>query len=299
MERYDVIIIGGGPAGLSAGIYTARANKRTLILDKPGGSTLLKVEEIENYFGFPDGITGKELLELGRKQAEKFGAVIVEEEAVAIKPGDEAYVVETPASEYEGRGIIIATGVKRERANIKGLKEFEGRGVSYCVTCDGFFFRGARVGVLGSGDYAAKEALELLSYTKDVCIFTNGEKLTASQKLQQELEANGISVVEDRVEELLGGDTLEGVKLEDGSVREVKGLFVAVGTSGAVDFARSLGIMTEGSAIVVDSRQSTGVPRVYAAGDCTGGNRQVAVAVGEGANAALNLLGELRKAKSG
>ena len=295
MERYDVVIIGGGPAGLSAGIYTARANRRTLILDKPGGSTLLKVEEIENYFGFPDGITGRELLELGRRQARRFGAEIREEEVVAIKPGDGVYIVETPAAEYEGRGIIIATGVKRERANIRGLQEYEGRGVSYCVTCDGFFFRGAKVGVLGSGDYAAKEALELLSYTKDVCILTNGEELQVSPKLRQEVDAKGIEVVEEKVEELVGGETLEGVRLTDGSVRELKGLFVAVGTSGAVDFARTLGIMTEGSAIVVDSRQSTGVPRVYAAGDCTGGSRQVAVAVGEGANAALNLLGELRR----
>ncbi len=295
MERYDVVIIGGGPAGLSAGIYTARANRRTLILDKPEGSTLLKVEEIENYFGFPDGITGRELLELGRRQARRFGAEIREEEVVAIKPGDGVYIVETPAAEYEGRGIIIATGVKRERANIRGLQEYEGRGVSYCVTCDGFFFRGAKVGVLGSGDYAAKEALELLSYTKDVCILTNGEELQVSPKLRQEVDAKGIEVVEEKVEELVGGETLEGVRLADGSVRELKGLFVAVGTSGAVDFARTLGIMTEGSAIVVDSRQSTGVPRVYAAGDCTGGSRQVAVAVGEGANAALNLLGELRR----
>ncbi len=298
MEEYDIIVIGGGPAGLSAGLYAARANKRTLILDKPGEGALKKVEVLDNYLGFPDGITGKELLELGRRQVERFGAKILEEEAIAIKPGEDGrYIVETAEASYSCEGIIIATGVKHEKPRVKNLEKFEGRGVSYCVTCDGFFFRDASVGVLGNRDYAAKEAVELLNYTNKITIFTNGKELEVRESLKKKLEENGIGVVKEEIEELVGEETLAGVKLKSGELHELRGLFVAVGTSGATDFARTLGIAVEGSAIVVDRNQSTGIPRVYAAGDCTGGNRQVAVAVGEGANAAINLISELKGTK--
>lgn len=298
MEEYDIIIIGGGPAGLSAGVYTARANKRTLILDKPGEGALKKVKHMENYLGFPDGISGEELLNLGRRHAEKFGAKIIEEEAVAIKPSeDDAYIVETPAREFKCQGIIIATGVKRARPRVKNLEGFEGRGVSYCVTCDGFFFKDAPVGVLGSGDYAAKEAIELLNYTPKITLFTNGEKLEVTESLREQLEKNNIEIVEEKVEEAVGNQALEGIKLANGEVRKIRGLFVAIGTMGAGDFAKYLGLTAEDSTIVVDKNQSTGVPRVYAAGDCTGGNKQVAIAIGEGANAAINLISELRGKK--
>jgi thioredoxin reductase (NADPH) len=298
MEEYDIIVIGGGPAGLSAGLYAARANKVTLILDKAGEGALKKVTVMENYLGFPEGISGKELLELGRVQAKKFGAKILKEEAVAIKPGEkDEYIIETPEGEYRCQGIIIATGVKRQRPKIKNLKNFEGRGVSYCVTCDGFFFRDAAVGILGSQDYAAKEALELLNYTHKVTLFTNGEKLSVKKSLERQLRENGIEVVEEKVEEVVGDQALEGLRLDNGEVREIRGLFIAIGTMGAGDFARYLGLTSQGSTIVVDKNQSTGVPRVYAAGDCTGGNRQVAIAIGEGANAAINLVSELRGKK--
>jgi thioredoxin reductase (NADPH) len=298
MEEYDIIVIGGGPAGLSAGLYAARANKRTLILDKPGEGALKKVKLMENYLGFPEGISGEELLELGRRQVKKFGAELLEDEAVAIKPRkDGRYMVETPEKEYVCQGLIIATGVKHARPKVKNLRDYEGRGVSYCVTCDGFFFRDAEVGVLGSMDYAAKEAIELLNYTKKITLFTNGEKLRATESLRRQLEENRIEVVENRIAEALGKQALEGLKLETGEVRKLRGLFIAVGTMGAGDFARYLGLNSRGATIVVDQNQSTGVPRVYAAGDCTGGNRQVAIAVGEGANAAINLISELRGTK--
>lgn len=298
MEEYDIIIIGGGPAGLSAGLYTSRANKRTLILDKPGEGALKKVKVMENYLGFPEGINGEELLELGRRQVKKFGAEILEEEAVAIKPGNQnKYIVETPDKEFICSGVIIATGVKHARPKVKNIKNFEGRGVSYCVTCDGFFFRDAPVGVLGSKDYAAKEAIELLNYTKKVTLFTNGEKLDAKESLQKQLAENSIEIVEEKIEEALGEQALDGLRLENGEVMSIKGLFVAVGTMGAGDFARYLGLNSQGATIVVDENQGTGVPKIYAAGDCTGGNRQVAIAVGEGANAAINLISELRGTK--
>lgn len=298
MEEYEIIVIGGGPAGLSAGLYAARANKHTLILDKPGEGALKKVKIMENYLGFPEGISGMELLELGRRQAKKFGAEIMEEEAVAIKPGNEdKYVVETPDKKFICQGVIIATGVKHSRPKVKNIKNFEGRGVSYCVTCDGFFFKDAPVGVLGSKDYAAKESIELLNYTKKITLFTHGEKLEVKDPLRRQLEENNIAVVEEKIEEALGEQGLEGLRLENGEIKNIKGLFVAVGTMGAGDFARYLGLNSQGATIIVDQNQGTGVPRIYAAGDCTGGNRQVAIAVGEGANAAINLISELRGAK--
>lgn len=282
---------------MSAGIYAARANQKTIILDKPEQRTLEKVKTIENYLGFPEGISGTQLLELARKQARRFGAEIIEEPALGIKPKNGRYVVETAEEEYETRGIIIATGIKHEKPDIKGLERLRGRGVSYCVVCDGFFFRGAKVGVIGSKDYAAREALELLNYTKDITIYTNGERADIRESLMEKLEENKIKIIEDGIEEVVGEEAVEGLRFKNGKTTEVKGIFVAVGTSGAVDFAKTLGMQIEGSTIRVNHDQSTGISRIYAAGDCTGRSRQVAVGVGDGAEAAIRLISELKGSK--
>ncbi len=299
MEEFDVVVIGGGPAGLSAALYLARARKKTLVLDKPEEGAIKKVEKLDNYLGFPEGITGREFLERARKQVERFGAEIREEEALVIKADMESgkYIVETAEKEYLTRGIIIATGIKHEKPRIKNIDKFEGLGVSYCVTCDGFFFRDAKVAVIGAKDYAAKEALELLNYTKDIKLLTNGKKPEIRESLLEKLRENNIEIIEDEIEEIVGESNVEGVKFKDGRVLELKGIFVAVGTSGATDFARTLGIQVEGSTIKVDANNFTGVPFIYAAGDCTPGNRQVAIAVGEGANAAINLISEMKGTK--
>ncbi|WP_456474571.1 NAD(P)/FAD-dependent oxidoreductase [Candidatus Pyrohabitans sp.] len=299
MKEYEVIIIGGGPAGLSAALYTSRAQRKTLVLDKPNQGAIKKVEVLDNYLGFPEGLSGREFLELARRHVERFGAEIVEEEALVVKPDLEGsgYIVETAENSYRSKGLIIATGVKNDRPRIKNIGRFEGLGVSYCVTCDGFFFRDSKVAVLGSKDYAAKEALELLNYTKHVVILTNGRPVEIRSSLKQKLEENNIKVVVDEIEKIVGDKAVEGVKFKNGRHMELKGIFVAVGTSGATDFARTLGIQVEGDIIKVDASNSTGIPMVYAAGDCTGGNRQVAIAVGEGANAGINLISELKGTK--
>ncbi len=301
MNEYEIIIIGGGPAGLSAALYTSRAQKKTLILDKSEEGAIKKVEVLDNYLGFPDGISGKEFLELARRHVKKFGAEIVEEEALIIKQDfeDSGYIVETATAEnnYKAKGLVIATGVKHDRPRIRNIGKFEGLGVSYCVTCDGFFFRDSKVAVLGSRDYGAKEAVELLSYTKNIVLLTNGRTVEIRDCLRQKLEENDIKIIEDEIEEILGDKVVNGVRFKNGKVIELKGIFVAVGTSGATDFARTLGIQVEGNAIKIDSSNSTGIPLVYSAGDCTGGNRQVAIAVGEGANAAINLISELKGTK--
>jgi len=299
MEEYEVIVIGGGPAGLSAALYTARAQKSTLVLDKRGQGAIKKVDKLDNYLGFPQGTTGKEFMELSTEQVKRFGAEIRFQEALSIKPDmeNQGYLVETAEGEYRGKALVLATGVKHEKPKVKNIEKFEGMGISYCVTCDGFFFKDAKVAVLGSKDYAAKEALELLNYTDKVTLLADGKDIEIRDSLKKEVEESNIEIVEEKVEEVLGNKVVEGIKLKSGEEKEFKGIFVAVGTSGATDFARTLGIQVEGSTIKVDPNNSTGLPLIYAAGDCTGGNKQVAIAVGQGANAGINLISELKGSK--
>lgn len=300
-KEYDVVIIGAGPAGLSAAIYTARGGQKTLVLSNPREGAIQKIDKLDNYLGFPGGITGPELMERAKKQGERFEAEFLEEEALIIKinsTGD-GYIIETVNNEIETRGIILSTGVKHAKPNIENLASFEGMGVSYCVVCDGFFFREKKVGVVGSKDYAGKEALELLNYTKNITIFTNGKPLEIQDSLMEKIKENRITINQEKCQEVVGtkNNTVGGLKLKNGKTVELDGIFIAVGTSGATDFAKTLGIQTEGNTIKVDGKYSTGVPNIYACGDCTGGNRQVATAVGQGADAAINLISEIKGTK--
>lgn len=290
---YDIIIVGGGPAGLSAAIYTARDNKKTLILDK-GSSDLEKGSVIENYFGIED-ISGKDLILRGRKQAQSFGAEIKEEEVVQIAK-TKNFIVKTVNNEYLAPYVLLATGIKHEKPNVKNLEKFVGRGVSYCVPCDGFFFRGKKVSLIGSKNYAAHEALELLTYTKNITIFSNKQKIDMDKNLFRKLKENNIQIRDDRIKEVVGDKIVRGLMMEDGEMFECDGIFVAVGNSNATDFAKTLGIeMIDGKYIKTDDMQRTTIPGIYAAGDCTGGNFQLSVAVGEGSDAALNILREINK----
>ena len=291
-----VAIIGGGPTGLNAAIYTARADRRTLVFDDGGGTTR-DVDTMENVYGFPEGVTGPELVDLGREHARKYGAEIVEEEVVRIEPGDdERYRVETTADEYTVDGVIIATGADYERPAIADVESYEGRGVSYCVECDAYFYRDSSVAVVGDDSYAATEALMLLDYTDDVRLLTNGSSFEADEDLRERVAEAEIPVVTDPLDRLAGEDLLEAVITRDGEEIPVDGLFVALGTAGGTDLAEMLGIPVDGDDVVTDPDQSTPIDRVYAAGDVTGGHQQIATSVGEGARAAINLLEELRGA---
>ena len=289
----DVIVIGGGPAGLSAAVYTARAGKETLVVDKGGGTTR-QVDWMENFYGFPDGISGEEIVERGEAHARRFGAEIRREEVVRVAPDGDEFVVETTADTYTTRGLILATGASYETPAIGEIESYEGRGVSYCVECDAYFYRDEPVAVVGSGNYAATEALSLLDYTDDVRVLTNGDEVTADRELADRLDAAGIDVRTDRIERVAGDGELERVVFRDGGELPVTGLFVALGTAGGTDVAQTLGIPQDGPYLQVNPDQSTAVDRVYAAGDLTGGNRQVATSVGEGADAAINLLEAFR-----
>jgi len=297
MESVDILIIGQGPAGLSSAIYTARAGMRTLILGcapKIAGDY-----EIDNYFGFTETITGKELIERGKAQAAKFGANIRCDRVLGIHQNDTgAFVAKTEDEEIEAASIILATGVSRIRPGISNLGDYEGKGVSYCVSCDGFFMRGKPVVVVGEGNFAANQALELLQYTPNVQICSQGKELAISEDFRYRLEENKIPILEDKIVTLAGENGLETARMESGQQIDAQGLFIAMGQASSSDFAYSLGLMRNGQFIETDREQHTNVQGVFAAGDCVGRFMQISVAVGEGAlagRAAISHVKEKRR----
>ena len=296
MADYEVAVIGQGPAGLSAAIYTARAGLKTVIVGcdpKVAGDY-----KIDNYFGFSETISGSELIERGKQQAVRFGAEMGCDKVLAVHMLEQGFEVVTAGRRLTAVSLILATGVSKLRPKIARLAELEGRGVSYCVSCDGFFYRGKRVAVLGEGTFAANQALELREYTPYVSIITQGKAPTFAEDFAYRLEDAGILVSRAVVESLEGQDGLTALKLKDGGALELDGLFIALGEASALDFAATLGIEREGLFIVVDEKQRTSVPGVFAAGDCVGRFLQIAVAVGEGAiagHSAIEYLKEIRR----
>ena len=285
---YDVMIVGNGPAGLSAALYTSRANLSTLVIGKDNGA-LTKADKIENYFGMAEPISGCELVENTKKQARTLGAELKEDEIFHISRNG-GFRLEGRKGVYEAKTVLLATGTARKTANIPGLSKLEGRGVSYCAVCDAFFYRGRKVGVLGNEDYAIHEMGQLLPVVGEAVILTNGKALTAA--------ADGVQVIEKKLAMVNGEEQVEGVTFDDGETLALDGLFVALGSAGAADLARKIGAMTEGRNIKVDGEMATNVPGLYAAGDCTGGLLQISKAVGEGAKAAMSMIRFVRQQKN-
>lgn len=282
----DVIIIGNGPAGVSAALYTKRSGLSTLIIGKDEGS-LRKAGKIENYYGFPEPISGTVLLENGIKQATRLDVEFIGTEATGIEY-DGNFIVKTAGEIYSSKTLLIATGAVRKAPKINGLSEFEGKGVSYCAVCDAFFHKGKDVAVLGSGAYAAEEARTLLAVAASVTILSNGEPIEVDMP-------KGVLVDTRKIKNLIGGELLESIVFEDGATLNISGLFVAMGVAGSDEFARKLGVLTKNGKIIVDEKQATNLPGLYAAGDCTGGFLQIAIAVGEGAKAGLEMINFSRK----
>lgn len=282
MNTTEIAIIGQGPAGLSAAIYTARAGMKTMVLGcapKVAGDY-----DIDNYFGFPESITGKELIELGCRHAKKFGAVLSCEKVLGIHQDSEGgFEIKTDKSEVSCKSVILATGVSRVRPGIKNISEYEGKGISYCVSCDGFFYKDKKVIVLGEGVFAANQALELKNYTPYVSICYQGKKEKISEEYKALLQKEDIPVLPGKVVRLKGRDFLEQAEFDDGKTMDVDGIFVAMGEASSLDFAYTLGIITKGVFIEADEKQRTNIPGVFACGDCVGRFLQISVAVGEGA----------------
>lgn len=281
LKNFDVIIIGSGPAGISAALYTVRSNLKTLVLSQNKGS-LRKAEKIENYYGWEPALSGNELIATGINQAINLGVQIHYEEVLSIDYFDKL-TVKTVKNSYQATSVLIATGAERNTPKIKGIKAFEGKGVSYCAVCDAFFYRQKPVAVLGNGEYALHEALELLPVAKSVTILTNGQPLTVTPP-------EAIIINPTPVKELLGESTLQQIHLENETFLEIQGLFVAYGIAGSTALARKLGAETSGNNIVINAEMQTNIPGLFAAGDCTGGLLQIAKAVYQGAQAGLSMV---------
>lgn len=283
----DLVIVGSGPAGVSAALYAARAGVRTTVLTK-GPGALDRAELIQNYYGFSEPISGAELERRGIEGAKALGVNFVTTEAVGLTYTDRL-TVETLAGEFPADAVILATGASRAAPKIPGLVGLEGHGVSYCATCDAFFYRGKDVAVLGNGEYALHEVQALLPVVKSVTLLTNGSPLTAQFPPE-------VAVYPEKIDAILGEERVTGVQLNGGGIVELSGVFVALGVAGSTALARKLGAEVDGNRIVVDPRtMQTTLPGLYAAGDCTGGLLQVAKAVYEGALAGTEAAKALRK----
>lgn len=289
MEK--VVIIGAGPAGISAALYTVRGNLDPLVIHT-GIGALEKAEKIENYYGLERPLSGQELFDRGIAQAKDLGVRFLEAQVLGIS-GFDTFTVKTTAGDIETESVILATGGKRTAPAIPGIREYEGRGVSYCAVCDAFFYRGREVAVLGNSDFALHEAEELKNVTPSVTIYTNGEKPEFSRD-------HSIAVNTMRIQAIEGEQTVSGLRMEnDMSVQEegkqevsfypAEGVFVALGTAGSTEIARQMGAeLTEKGNIKVNENMETTIPGLFAAGDCTGGLLQIAKAVYEGSVAGIH-----------
>lgn len=294
MEDTQCLIIGSGPAGLSTAIYTARAGVRTVVAGcepKIAGDY-----DIDNYFGFPETISGRELIERGLRQAERFGTKIVCQRVLSVHMAEDGtFHCKTDQSEFTAQAVVIAAGVNRVRPGIANIGDYEGKGVSYCVSCDGFFFRGLKVVVVGEGNYAANQALELTNFTSDIAVYTQGKAPAMDEPFASGLAQAGIPVSTAKIVRLAGERAMTGALLEDGTEIAAEGLFVAMGQASALDFAKTLGVATRGAFIEADHEQKTNVPGVFAAGDCVGHFMQISVAVGEGAKAGRAAIAHIKE----
>ena len=294
--QYDVIIIGGGAAGLSAALYTTRAMLKTLVLEQQAlGGQILNTGDIENYPGFPQGIGGPELAQLYAEQAQRFGAIVEYDTVESLDVQGPVKRVIGADGEYTTKTVIIASGGEHNKLGVPGEDEFSGRGVSYCATCDGNFFRDMDVTVVGGGDSALDEGLYLTRMTKSVTVVHRRDHLRASRILQERAFANPKMqfVWNTVVEDIQGnGDvtqvTLKDLETNSVSVRPTQGVFIYIGFHPLNDFMQSVVELDNGGHALVNLEMETSVPGVFAAGDVRQfSDRQLGSAVGDGITAAL------------
>ena len=295
---YDVIIIGSGPAGFTAGIYTSRAKLKTLIItgSLPGGQ-LMTTSEVENYPGFPNGIFGPELMMNMRQQAERFGTTIVDDEVLKVDFKNSPFLTSTHSESYEGRAILLCTGASPRKLGIDGEQEFGGRGVSYCATCDGPFFKGEEIAVIGGGDTAIEEATFLTKFGKSVKIIHRREFLRASKILQEKaFENSKIQFIWNHVvTKISGNKKIESIDIKDLTTGRsqnlvVGGLFVAIGHEPNTSIFKDQLELDDKGYVVLKENTRTSVEGVFAAGDVHDYRyRQAVTAAGFGCMAALDV----------
>lgn len=295
-QTYDVIILGAGPAGMAAAIYTGRARLNTLVLEKglPGGQILL-TDWVENYPGFPDGVVPFQLMDNFRKQAAKFGAKIETDKVKDVRRKDSLWLVLGNRGKYQARAVIIATGSDYRKLGLEGEARLTGRGVSYCATCDGAFFKDKVIGVIGGGDNALTEALFLTKFCRLVKVINRRNQFRAEKILQERIFKNSkIEILWDSViEKISGKDKLKSITImnvKDKSFSEIKldGLFISIGMDPNTGFVKGLIDLNKLGQVKVNKTMATSEPGIFAAGDVTDAcPEQMATAVGTGVAAAL------------
>lgn len=310
MEQRDIIIIGGGAAGLTAAIYTSRAGLKTLLIEKGmTGGLAGTTDLIENYPGFPDGINGMELMKRIKSQAEKFGTEIREfEEVKSVKPDSTGFQpvveVETDKAKYRTSALIVASGTVPKLLNVRGEKEFRGKGVSYCATCDGPLFRNKDVIVIGCGNSGLQEGEYLLKFVKSITFIEFLPYMTGEKILQERLskQSNVKFMLNHMVTQINGKDMVDSVTIKDRQTGEKKtipaeGIFIYVGLLPNSDFLKSVVKLDNSGCVITNEQMETSVPGIFAAGDIRSKEvRQISTAVGDGALAAVMTEKYIRKA---
>ena len=310
MENYDIIIIGAGPAGLTAGMYAGRQNSKTLVIDKGmAGGLGLEVPMMQNYPGF-DLVSGMELIGKMKAQSENYCEILENTVIDSIEKCEDGFHLKTKNSpllmtsddegekEFFTKSLILATGASHRHLNVPGENEFLGRGVAYCATCDGMFFIGKDILMVGGGNSAAQEALYLKNLGCNVKLVHRRDELRCEHHLQKALEENEIEILwNSTIEEIKGDMVVDSVTLLRNGVKEdykTDAVFVAIGDDPSNDIAKDLGVaLDEDGYIITDKNQATNVDNVYSAGDITGGVKQWIVACGEGAVAAISAYNKL------
>lgn len=299
MRTYDVIVVGGGPAGLSAAVYAGRALHSVLVVDK-GEGRWNHGQINENYLGFPKGISARKLRALGKKQAEKFGTTFIDDEVISVKKGQKGFSFKGHQGTYQGKSVILATGVKDHFPVFQGSDKYIGRSLFWCLLCDAYKVRGKCVAVLGFDDEAVHTCMRLKEYTTDLVFLTNcnenGDKI--SEEKRQWLKKNKINIHCGSIAHVLGSrGHVREIILDNGEHIQADVIFSRQGYFPNVELAQQLGVITEGKGYIkTDVNKRTNVPFVYAAGDLTSETaHQVATAVFEGATAAISADHDLRE----
>ena len=299
---YDAIIIGGGPGGMTAAIYAGKREMKTLLIEKGlFGGYMLLTDKIENYPGFLK-VSGSELSEKMEEQVRSLSVDIVSAEATKLHLEGNVKKVETTEGTYEGKAIILAVGGGHKKLEVKGEKEYTGRGVSYCSTCDAPFYKGRTVAIVGGGNSAISDALYLSDVAKKVHLIHRRESLRAEESRQAELRKRGVEILLNTgIDEIIGDKLVNAIQIRDLIDNQVKrlsvdGVFISIGTVPHSELAKDAGVkLDEKNFIKVDRNQETNVEGVFAAGDVTGGVLQISTAVGEGCIAALSAYKYVKK----
>lgn len=294
-NSYDVIVVGAGPSGWSASIFLARAGVKALVIGQDQESGLSFAADVRNFPGFPDGISGRTLLDNMITQAKSEGVIYEHDEVTHLEERDGLIFVKTASLKVcSAQKLILAHGANYIKANIPGEKEYRNKGVYYCATCDGPLYKGKDVIVLGNGNLAAEEAVELVTYAKSVKIVSHNPEINFSAGYTELLSAKSIEVVKARAKMIKGGEFADTLVLDNGTDLSFQGLFIALGTASSLDFARQLGLEVARDFIKTDEHMATSNKNIWACGMARGGINQITKSVGEGTTAAIHVIKSLK-----